>query len=234
MAAIEAQARRERRKSRARRLSGIDAGAAPPPSRRGASVRASDDEVRGAAMLAEWNRAAGAGETVSAAHPPFMPDVVLIELAERFGTPLYVYNFDAVAQQVRYLYSQPVSSAAPLFPPARFHLTVSRLAHHPSCHALQHVQIHSLRRAFARAGTPLSLRYAVKANSCAALLKFLLSMGVGVDCVSPAEVRGVADAGPACSCSQLLSAPCSRAALRSTFLRRPARLRKIHSRAHVL
>ena len=30
----------------------------------------------------------------------------------------------------------------------------------------------------------------MKANACPALLKFLLSMGVGVDCVSPAEVRG--------------------------------------------
>ena len=35
---------------------------------------------------------------------------------------------------------------------------------------------------------PLSLRYAMKANNSPALLKFLLSMGVGVDCVSPGEV----------------------------------------------
>ena len=64
-------------------------------------------------MLAEWNRAAGVGETVSVTRPPYMPDVVLIELAERFGTPLYVYNFDFVAEQVRHMRSPPALPPAP-------------------------------------------------------------------------------------------------------------------------
>ena len=134
-AAAAANARRERRKSRARRLSGIDASAVPRTSPRGAAAPASD-EIRGAAMLAEWNRAAGVGETMSVTRPPYMPDVVLIELAERFGTPLYVYNFDFVAQQVRHMRSPPALPPAPgCYRTSPLFCTALRLAHAPSCHA---------------------------------------------------------------------------------------------------
>ena len=58
----------------------------------------------GDASFAAWTRGfddPSATASEEALLPPYLSDMSLIEVAERYGTPLYVYNFDAVAKQVR-------------------------------------------------------------------------------------------------------------------------------------
>jgi hypothetical protein len=113
----------------------------------------------GDASFAAWTRGfddPSAAASEEALLPPYLSDMSLIEVAERYGTPLYVYNFDAVAKQVRVrssirraaghgttLLSRTIASDPPIFaspqPTSTLHCRSTRYGerfHVPRCHSL--------------------------------------------------------------------------------------------------
>ena len=116
--------RRARRVARGRRVSGAgqsDAAAAAAAVAVAAAGVSSPSTATsssvGDASFAAWSRGfddPSATASEEALLPPYLSDMSLIEVAERYGTPLYVYNFDAVAKQVRLRSSIAVRPATAL------------------------------------------------------------------------------------------------------------------------